>query len=124
MIKFYSLELNEFLIMNGKLNNAELRVCIYLKTSDPFGEHKLEIATVVIAEQLGLSQRTIQRSLNRLDELGIIEWKVTKQIIIGKWQHPDRQATHGSPEQELTATLGSPWRHTDRLGDTRIANEV
>jgi len=128
MNKFYPLEHNEFLRLNALLTDGELRVCLYLMSIDPFCDRNLEIETAVIAEQLGLNRRTIQKALNKLDELEIIDWKVTKQKISGKWRLPsvcvapqDRQANVDSQKPEKMANVDSSDERRIADDECRIA---
>jgi hypothetical protein len=70
--KFYPLTPLEFLEINQLLKDAELRVYLYLVTNHPWSERKVETDTALIAEHLGLTRRTIQRAINRLEKLELI----------------------------------------------------
>ena len=98
----YPLTANEFLWLNAELKDAELRVYLYLMTLNPFRNSVMEIDTAQIAEQLGLTRRTIQRAIKRLQELQLIEIEITR--------FKYKKATHGA-----LSRLGS--------SDTRIAND-
>jgi DNA-binding transcriptional ArsR family regulator len=98
----YPLTADEFLWLNANLKDAELRVYLYLMTLNPFRNSVMEIDTAQIAEQLGLTRRTIQRAIKRLQELELIEIEITR--------FKYKKATHGA-----SSRLGS--------SDTRIAND-
>ena len=98
----YPLTANEFLWLNAELKDAELRVYLYLMTLNPFRNSVMEIDTAQIAEQLGLTRRTIQRAIKQLQELQLIEIEITR--------FKYKKATHGA-----LSRLGS--------SDTRIAND-
>ncbi|MDV3002506.1 MAG: hypothetical protein N5P05_004161 (plasmid) [Chroococcopsis gigantea SAG 12.99] len=84
--KFYALTPEELLELNRLLKDAELRVYLYLVTNHPFSDavgtlcaRKVETDTAIIAEHLGLTRRTIQRSLVKLQELNLLpEWLLPK----------------------------------------------
>lgn len=65
----YPLTMDEFLKLNKLLTDAELRVYLYLMIKNPFPDSKIEIDTALISEQLGLTRRTVQRSVKKIAEL-------------------------------------------------------
>jgi DNA-binding CsgD family transcriptional regulator len=71
--KFYPLQHQEFLQLNQILTQSELSVYLWLKTNDPFGGKLIEADTQRIAQDLGISRRTVQRALARLQEKDLIE---------------------------------------------------
>jgi DNA-binding Lrp family transcriptional regulator len=75
---FYPLDHDEFLLLNNHLRDAEIRTYLYLMTLNPFPDSSMEIDTSRISEQLGLTRRTVQRAVKRLQELGFIEIEITK----------------------------------------------
>ncbi|MEO0685772.1 MAG: helix-turn-helix domain-containing protein [Cyanobacteria bacterium J06649_11] len=98
--KYYPLTHDEFLELNSKLKDAELRVYLYLMTLNPFPDSEMEIDTSRISEHLTLSRRTIQRAIKQLQDLQLIELEFTK--------FKYKKAAHGS-----SSRLGS--------GDTDVA---
>ena len=94
-----------------ELTYAELKLYLYLRTLDPFGDRKLEIETAVLSEQLGFSRRTIQRALHTLNESKLIDWQVTKSKITTK------TATSLSPSDKAVAK-----RQGCRLSDRNVAD--
>jgi hypothetical protein len=101
---------DEFLMINDQLTEAELRVYLYLRTLDPFGDRKLTIDTSVISEQLGLVRRTVQKCLKSLESKKLIDWEVVVSKI------STRSANVGSPSESRIAK-----RTQDRLSESRIA---
>jgi len=93
----YRLTNDEFLHINSTLTNAQLRVYMYWKTLDPFGDRRVEICTKAIAETLGMAQRTVQMALNKLAAMNMIIWQKAKSFVT---------------------------RSTDRLGDLQIAEVI
>jgi biotin operon repressor len=73
---FYPLDHDEFLTLNSYLKDAEIRTYLYLMTLNPFPDSSMEIDTSRISEQLGLTRRTVQRAVKRLQELGFIEIEI------------------------------------------------
>ncbi|WP_206758274.1 helix-turn-helix domain-containing protein [Nostoc sp. FACHB-190] len=69
---------DEFFRLNAELKDAELRVYLCLMVLNPFQNSVIEIDTSHIAEQLGLTRRTVQRAVKRLCELQLIEIEITK----------------------------------------------
>ena len=59
----YPLTHAEFLQLNAQLKDGELRTYLYLMTLNPFPDSVMEIDTAQIAEQLGITRRTIQRAV-------------------------------------------------------------
>lgn len=103
----YRLTSDEFLNINSKLSDAQLRVYLYYKTLDPFGDRKVEVCTKAIAEILAIKQRTVQRALNKLCELGLLIWEKAKSVVR---RSQDRQ----SDRRIAQAIVGSPKRSEDR----------
>jgi hypothetical protein len=110
----YRLTAEEFLTLNSKLTNAELRVYLYLKTVDPFGDRKVEISTSVIADALGIVVRTVQRALKRLssDDLKLIVWEKVKSMC-----QVFKKLTGDTSAAETTPVT----RQEDRPDDTSAA---
>ncbi|GFE72259.1 helix-turn-helix domain-containing protein [Chroococcus sp. FPU101] len=111
--KFYALTPEEFLELNRLLKDAELRVYLYLVTNHPWSDRKVETDTAIIAEHLGLTRRTIQRAIRRLEELELIEIELSK----FKYCQSRRQV-----KERLRTTDGSPKRQMDRQSDTKIVS--
>ncbi len=104
----YPLIADEFLKLNALLKDAELRVYLYLMVLNPFQNSVIEIDTAQISEQLGLTRRTIQRAIKRLQELHLIEVEITR--------FKYKKAVHG-----VSSRLGSDDTRI-ASGDTRIAS--
>jgi DNA-binding MarR family transcriptional regulator len=96
--KFYPLTPEEFLELNQLLKDAELRVYLYLVTNHPWSDRSVETDTAVIAEHLGLTRRTIQRAIRRLEELELIETEISrlKYCQSRRKVNEKLRATHGS----------------------------
>jgi hypothetical protein len=77
----YRLTSDEFLAINSKLTNAQLRVYLHYKTLDPFGDRRIEICTKAIAETLGITQRSVQLALNKLSSMGLLVWEKAKSFV-------------------------------------------
>ncbi len=67
----------EFLKLNQILTQSELAVYLWLKTNDPFGSKFVEADTKKIAEDLGISRRSVQRALVKLQQEELIELVIT-----------------------------------------------
>jgi hypothetical protein len=88
---------------------------------NPFGDRAHEIDTALVAEHMGVTRRTVQRVVKKLESLDLIEVEVSK--FKYKKRQQDRQATAGSPKRQqdrpsdsriAQATVGSPKRRQDR----------
>ena len=133
--KFYPLQHQEFLQLNQILTQSELSVYLWLKTNDPFGGKLIEADTQKIAEDLGVSRRTVQRALVKLQQEDLIE------LVISKFRYrlksksapqsennseikDDSQLTTSeSPDDSkiVSTTSVSLQRHQDRSDDSKIA---
>ncbi|MCZ8116676.1 MAG: helix-turn-helix domain-containing protein [Microcystis sp. LE18-22.4A] len=121
--KFYPITITELTSLSGKLTETEIVIYLYLMAANPFGDRFQELDTSVIAENLDVTRRTVQRTLKKLESLGLIELEIksfsyrknTEELDdprIAKRQE-DRQ---GDPRIAL-ATVGSPERQQDRQGE-------
>jgi predicted transcriptional regulator len=109
--KFYPITITELTSLSGKLTKAEIVIYLYLIAANPFSDHLQELDTSVIAENLGVTRRTVQRTLRKLEELGLIELEI-------------KSFTYRRKEDENTEELGDSRiakRQQDRQGDSRIA---
>ena len=109
--KFYPITITELTSLSGKLTKAEIVIYLYLIAANPFSDHLQELDTSVIAENLGVTRRTVQRTLRKLEELGLIELEI-------------KSFTYRRKEGENTEELGDSRiakRQQDRQGDSRIA---
>jgi len=62
----YRLTTEEWLTVSKDLRLAELRVLFYLRTLDPFGDRKLRLKVIDIAEATGLKKGTVSKALQVL----------------------------------------------------------
>lgn len=93
--RFYRLTPEEFLQVNGLLKDSELRLWLYLSTLMPFKDSEIILATKDIAVVLGFSQRTIQRSLQRLIQLELFDFEVLKAKIKRHQTDNQTEIMHG-----------------------------
>ncbi len=75
--KFYPLQHEELIDLNQRLTASELAVYLWLKTNDPFGDRAVEADTKVIAEELSISRRSVQRALAKLQKEKLISPAIT-----------------------------------------------
>lgn len=109
---FYPLFTKEFLMVNGLLKDSELRVWLYFSTLAPFNDSKpVDFQSSEVALILGLSQRTIQRAINRLIQLDLVDIEITKGKI-----KPRQFATNGG---DNLLQLSDKSRHSS---DTDVAS--
>jgi len=126
--KFYPITTTELTSLSGKLTETEIVIYLYLMAANPFGDRFQEFDTSVIAENLGVARRTVQRTLKKLESLGLIELEIksftyrrvkeTEDI-----EEPDdpriakRQQDRQGDSRIALATVGSPERQQDRQGE-------
>lgn len=90
--QFYPLTTEEFLKVNGLLKDSELRLWIYLSTVLPFEDSSADFKTADVAKLLGVSQRTVQRAMNRLIQLDLFDVEILSAKIRRRQFTPlDRQ---------------------------------
>jgi hypothetical protein len=138
---FYQLTTREWLKLCNLLNLsfAAMKVLMYLRTINPWGDRTVEAETKDLAKALNLNIRTVQRCLHELDDKKLIElefnrFKFTLKSHVATSTSPNDQnvATSTSPNDQNVATSTSPndqnvatstsfTRLTDRLNDTEIA---
>ena len=133
--KFYPLQHQEFLHLNRILTSSEFSLYLWLKTNDPFGEKLIEADTHEIAQDLGISRRTVQRALIKLREHNLIDLvinkfkyqmkskSVFKKDNSGQIEDKSEVATPMSSDDTkiVSATSGSSQRHSCRSNDTHVA---
>ena len=126
--KFYPITTAELTSLSGKLTETEIVIYLYLMAANPFGDRFQEFDTSVIAENLSVTRRTVQRTLKKLESLGLIELEIksftyrrvkeTEDI-----EEPDdpriakRQQDRQGDSRIALATVGSPERQQDRQGE-------
>ena len=134
--KFYPLQHQEFLKLNQLLTQSELSVYLWLKTNDPFGGKLIEADTQKISEDLGISRRSVQRALVKLQREELIELVISKFKYRLKSQSASQNANNFEVKDDLkVATPESPddskialttsvslQRHQDRSGDRKIVS--
>jgi hypothetical protein len=123
---FYQLTTSEWLTLCNQLNLsfAAMKVLMYLRTINPWGDRKVEAETKDLAQALNLNIRTVQRCLHELDDKKLIELEFNR----FKFTLKSHTATSTSPDDQNVATSTSPddqnvamSRHLRRPGDTEIA---
>ena len=121
--KFYPITTTELTSLSGKLTEAEIVIYLYLMATNPFGDRFQELDTAVIAENLGVTRRTVQRTLKKLESLGLIELEIksfTYRRVKAKADIEEADDTRIANIEELgdsriaLATVGSPQRQQDR----------
>lgn len=124
--KFYPITTTELTSLSGKLTKAEIVIYLYLIAANPFSDHLQELDTSVIAENLGVTRRTVQRTLRKLEELGLIELEIKSFTYrrkedenkeeLGDSRIAKRQQDRQGDSRIAKATVGSPKRQQDRQG--------
>ncbi|MFM7279512.1 MAG: helix-turn-helix domain-containing protein [Microcystis aeruginosa] len=119
--KFYPVTTTELTSLSGKLTETEIVIYLYLMAANPFGDRFQELDTAVIAENLGVTRRTVQRSLKKLESLGLIELEIksfTYRRIKAKADDTRIANIEELDDPRIAlATVGSPQRQQDRQGE-------
>ena len=113
------------------MKDSELKVYLWLNVRLPFVDSKaIEIDTAKLAEEIGISQRSVQRALKSLDARKIFDFEVTKTKIkrIATQVSPNQQddtdvalTTSVSSNQESLTTPVSEERHLCQQDDMIVA---
>lgn len=118
---FYPLKNEEWLHIARKLTHSELLVLYHLRTLEPFGNKLTESSTKDVAEATGISQRSVQRALIKLNELELIDLQIQKFAFKLRSQS---QTTEESDSDSAVANSSavSPTRQPCRDKDSAVAN--
>ncbi len=129
-MKFYKLNESDLSLIFG-MKDSELKVYLWLNVRLPFADSKaIEIDTAKLAEEIGISQRSVQRALKSLEARKIFDFEVTKTKIkrIATQVSPNQQddidvtlTTQVSPNQENLATPVSEERQLCHPNDMVVA---
>ena len=126
--KFYPLRHEELLHLNQILTASELSIYLWLKTKNPFEEKLIEADTQEIAQDLGVSRRTVQRALGKLQQENLIDlvfnqFKYRIKSKSASTENKFEMATSRSSDDNkiVSATPGSSPRHSCRSSDTHVA---
>ncbi|AFZ27241.1 HTH domain-containing protein [Cylindrospermum stagnale PCC 7417] len=115
-MKFYKLSESDLPLIFS-LNESEIKVWCWLSVHLPFNNSKdLEIDTSQLAEEIGISRRSVQRALKTIQENEIFDVEFTKAKV-------RRKTTQMSPNDTDVAETSSmsPKRHQCRRNDTDVA---
>ena len=121
--KFYPITVTELTSLSGKLTETEIVIYLYLMAANPFGDRFQELDTSVIAENLDVTRRTVQRTLKKLESLGLIELEIKSFRYRKNTEELDdpsiakRQQDRLGDPRIAKAILGSPERQQDRHGE-------
>lgn len=121
--KFYPITVTELTSLSGQLTETEIVIYLYLMAANPFGDRFQEFDTSVIAENLDVTRRTVQRTLKKLESLGLIELEIKSFRYRKNTEELDdpriakRQEDRQGDRRIAKATVGSPERQQDRQGE-------
>ena len=74
---------NSFAIEETKgLSAAEIRIMLFIKTLNPFGDRPLVLSIEKIAQKLEINKSTVSRALKKLKELGKITVEIIRKVTI------------------------------------------
>ncbi len=74
---FYPLTHEEVLDLKN-LTGVEIKVFLYVRTLDPFGDRNLEYSVTAVAQELDLSKGAVSKALKSLDAKGFIHVELTR----------------------------------------------
>ncbi|PSM49143.1 hypothetical protein C7Y66_11010 [Chroococcidiopsis sp. CCALA 051] len=74
---FYPLTHEEVLDLKD-LTGVEIKVFLYVRTLDPFGDRNLEYSVTAVAEDLGLSKGAVSKAIKSLDAKGLVHVELTR----------------------------------------------
>jgi hypothetical protein len=115
-VKFYKLSESDLPLIFS-LSESELKVWCWLSVHLPFdNSRELEIDTSQLAEEIGISRRSVQRALKTIQENGVFEVEFTK----AKVKRKTTQMSSGDTDV-AEASQVSPKRHRCRRSDTDVA---
>lgn len=124
-----------------KLTACDWATWMCLQLVEPFGSRPVHISTAALAERVRYSRRAIQRSLNRLAELGLVQWRISSLEVLNPWgksalersnllplanarsKTPGRQICRPDDEPVAQAKSLSPKRQICRPGDRNGASD-
>ncbi len=96
---------NEFAIEETKgLSAAEIRILLFLKTLNPFGDRKLVLSIASVAEKLEINASTVSRAFKKLKGLGKITIEVIRKVSIST---PGVDNTSSSPPTDDKSNTGA-----------------
>ena len=113
---------NQFAVEATKgLSAAEIRILLFIKTMNPFGDRKLVLSTDSIAEKLEINRSTVSRALKKLTRLGKIAIEIIRQVTISTpVQNDNQDAKTHSPVQNGNKKCVS--ETADAISHSKIPN--
>jgi len=78
--KFYPLQTEEWVTLTAQLRYAEIKVLLYLKTLEPFGNAQ-RVNVSDTAQILGMGKGTASKALKVLQEKGLIELEIEEATV-------------------------------------------
>ncbi len=127
--KFYPLQNKEWLTTAKALNRSELLILYHLRTLEPFGDKLTESNTKDVAKATGISQRSVQRALIKLEELELIDLQIQSFSFRLRSKHLPTTEKEDSNDAVLTndtgvasATILSRQRQSCRVSGNLVAS--
>ena len=112
---------NKFAIEETKgLSAAEIRILLFLKTLNPFGDRKLALSIESVAEKLDINRSTVSRAFKKLKELGKITIEVIRQVTISTPEVDNTSKTEVNNTRKSTEV--APRTQTDADSHTTVQN--
>ena len=104
---FYPIKNCEWISLSNRLSPIELKILIYLRTIDPFGDDYFEIRTDQIAAEFAVERRTVSRALRSLAASGDIEieFESVKVKVIFFTQGLIKRSRGGSKDPGVDQTI-------------------
>lgn len=116
---FYPLTHEEVLDLKD-LTGVEIKVFLYVRTLDPFGDRNLEYSVTAVAEELGLSKGAVSKAIKSLDAKGFIHVELTRVKIRIKADKFD-VASFPIGNSVSHSELGFPIGNQDCLEETEVS---
>ena len=120
---------NSFAIEETKgLSAAEIRILLFIKTLNPFGDRPLVLSIEKIAQKLEINKSTVSRALKKLKELGKITVEIIRKVTISTRvqdnnddtkSHSSMQSGNAGCETEMKDAISQPAMQN---GNNRAAN--
>ena len=107
MATFYQLTTEEWLTVSEDLRLAELRVLFYLRTLDPFGDRRLSLKVIDIAEATRLQKGTVSKALKVLACKDYIDLELIEISVRVKKFPPGNHAARQETSQHARKLRGA-----------------
>lgn len=113
---FYPITHEEVLDLKD-LTGVEIKVFLYVRTLDPFGDRNLEYSVTAVADELGLSKGAVSKAIGRLQDTKLLpKWVKVRSVNTIEKSIRDRLHSQLNGLVEVTTSAD----RIDLLTDTEI----